>query len=580
MELIINMNKLKIAYNLIPIKFRWKLNLIFILIFLASLVDLLSIGLIYPLLTVLFNPKEISFFGINLQTEKLFIEYSQKEIIIYSLIAFNLLIIFKNIFVFLVNYLRIRLFVNIQLSLTKNLYDNYMFKNQLFHLKTHSSTLVRNILIETKLFVKKNVILFMDFFSNFVVLVGLLIISLNVKFTETTIILSILTFFGFVYFKFLKQIFVKLGEKRIILDGKLYKFVRESLEGYREIKIYGVDKFFKDNFLSKLFKREKVGKKISILATVPKHLLEILTIIFFSILIIFFLRDYDQNLTNAIPDIGIISVILIRLYPAANKLIFDLQTLKISHPTTKLLDDQFNNLKEYNIKGSKDDVIHINFNHHIKLKNVSFKYPNREQLIFENVNIKFEKGKAYGIVGQSGSGKSTFLDLLTSFINPTVGSICVDDVEILSQKNWMDKISYVSQNVFILDDTIKNNIVFGDKESFSENLFLESLKISNSLDFINNLKDGYETIVGEDGSQLSGGQRQRINIARAIYKKSEIIIFDEATSALDKENENLIFNSISNLIGKKTLFVVTHKRDLVEKCNMKLEIKNKTINIL
>lgn len=574
------MNKLKIAYNLIPIKFRWKLNLIFILIFLASLVDLLSIGLIYPLLTVLFNPKEISFFGINLQTEKLFIEYSQKEIIIYSLIAFNLLIIFKNIFVFLVNYLRIRLFVNIQLSLTKNLYDNYMFKNQLFHLKTHSSTLVRNILIETKLFVKKNVILFMDFFSNFVVLVGLLIISLNVKFTETTIILSILTFFGFVYFKFLKQIFVKLGEKRIILDGKLYKFVRESLEGYREIKIYGVDKFFKDNFLSKLFKREKVGKKISILATVPKHLLEILTIIFFSILIIFFLRDYDQNLTNAIPDIGIISVILIRLYPAANKLIFDLQTLKISHPTTKLLDDQFNNLKEYNIKGSKDDVIHINFNHHIKLKNVSFKYPNREQLIFENVNIKFEKGKAYGIVGQSGSGKSTFLDLLTSFINPTVGSICVDDVEILSQKNWMDKISYVSQNVFILDDTIKNNIVFGDKESFSENLFLESLKISNSLDFINNLKDGYETIVGEDGSQLSGGQRQRINIARAIYKKSEIIIFDEATSALDKENENLIFNSISNLIGKKTLFVVTHKRDLVEKCNMKLEIKNKTINIL
>jgi len=420
----------------------------------------------------------------------------------------------------------------------------------------------------------------MDFFSNFVVLIGLLIISLNVKFTETTIILSILIFFGFVYFKFLKKIFVKLGEKRIILDGKLYKFVRESLEGYREIKIYGVDKFFKDNFLSKLFKREKVGKKISIFATVPKHLLEILTIIFFSILIMFFLRDYDQNLTNAIPDIGIISVILIRLYPAANKLIFDLQTLKISHPTTKLLDDQFNNLKEYNIKGSKDDDIEINFNHHIKLKNVSFKYPNREQLIFENVNIKFEKGKAYGIVGQSGSGKSTFLDLLTSFVNPTVGSICVDDVEILSQKNWMDKISYVSQNVFILDDTIKNNIVFGDKESFNENLFLESLKISNSLDFINNLKDGYETIVGEDGSQLSGGQRQRINIARAIYKKSEIIIFDEATSALDKENENLIFDSISNLIGKKTLFVVTHKRDLVEKCNMKLEIKDKTIKIL
>ena len=245
-----------------------------------------------------------------------------------------------------------------------------------------------------------------------------------------------------------------------------------------------------------------------------------------------------------------------------------------------MLHDQFNKFKEYNIKDSKNDAVKINFDNHIKLKNVSFKYPNTEQLIFENVNIKFEKGKAYGIIGQSGSGKSTFLDLLTKFIDPTNGAIYVDNVEILSQKSLMNKISYVSQNVFILDDTIKNNIIFGDNENFNESLFLESLKLSNSLDFINNLKDGYETFVGEDGSQLSGGQKQRINIARAIYKKSEIIIFDEATNALDKKSEDLIFNSIGNLIGKKTLFVVTHKSDLVEKCNIKLEIKNKTIKIL
>ena len=178
------MKKLKIAYNLIPINFRWKVKLIFILIFLASLVDLLSIGLIYPLLVILFNPKEISFLGINFHTEKLFVDYSQNEVIIYSLIAFNLLIITKNIFVFLVNYLKIRLFANLHLSLTKILYDNYMSKNHLFHIQTHSSTLGRNVLTETKLFLKKNVKLFMDFFSNFVVLVGLLIISLNVKFIE------------------------------------------------------------------------------------------------------------------------------------------------------------------------------------------------------------------------------------------------------------------------------------------------------------------------------------------------------------------------------------------------------------
>ena len=191
-------------------------------------------------------------------------------------------------------------------------------------------------------------------------------------------------------------------------------------------------------------------------------------------MIIFFLKENNQNLNNAIPDIGIISVILIRLYPAVTSLIYGLQTLKISDPTTQLLHDQFNKFKEYNIKDSKNDAVKINFDNHIKLKNVSFKYPNTEQLIFENVNIKFEKGKAYGIIGQSGSGKSTFLDLLTKFIDPTNGAIYVDNVEILSQKSLMNKISYVSQNVFILDDTIKNNIIFGDNENFNESLFLES----------------------------------------------------------------------------------------------------------
>ena len=251
--------------------------------------------------------------------------------------------------------------------------------------------------------------------------------------------------------------------------------MKESLGGYREIKIYDANKYFRDKFFLKLFKREKVGRKISIFSIIPKHLLEVLTIIF-SIVIIFFLKENNQNLNNAIPDIGIISVILIRLYPAVTSLIYGLQTLKISDPTTQLLHDQFNKFKEYNIKDSKNDAVKINFDNHIKLKNVSFKYPNTEQLIFENVNIKFEKGKAYGIIGQSGSGKSTFLDLLTKFIDPTNGAIYVDNVEILSQKSLMNKISYVSQNVFILDDTIKNNIIFGDNENFNESLFLESPK--------------------------------------------------------------------------------------------------------
>ena len=168
-------------------------------------------------------------------------------------------------------------------------------------------------------------------------------------------------------------------------------------------------------------------------------------------------------------------------------------------------------------------------------------------------------------MGRSGSGKSTFLDLISGFLNPSQGTILVDDINIKSKNSWKNKISYVSQNIFLLDDTIKNNIILGNKKEYDDKKFNESLKLAYSFDFIEDLKDGVNTVIGEYGHQISGGQRQRINIARAIYNNPEIIIFDEATSALDAESEKVIFDAIYNLKGKVTIFIVTHKKSILER---------------
>ena len=220
----------------------------------------------------------------------------------------------------------------------------------------------------------------------------------------------------------------------------------------------------------------------------------------------------------------------------------------------------------------------MSFKKDIKFQNIEFKYPNKDDSILENIDLKFEQGKIIGIIGSTGSGKTTFLNLLTGLIKPTKGKIFCDSVDINEQSiNWRKKISYVTQKTFLIDDSIKKNIIFGEDEELNSKKLEEALKLSNLERLINNLPNGIETIVGEGGTQLSGGQIQRISIARALYNSPEIIIFDEATNSLDEKTENNIVKEIFNLKRKCTIFLVTHNKNLTTNCDEKYLVENKKI---
>ena len=221
----------------------------------------------------------------------------------------------------------------------------------------------------------------------------------------------------------------------------------------------------------------------------------------------------------------------------------------------------------------------ILFNNNIDLKNVYFKYKNSSQYVLQNINLTLNKGTSVGIIGESGSGKSTLIDLVSGLITPTEGKIIIDEKFVLDNFiSWRHNISYLSQNFYLNDDTIKNNIAFGvEDDLISRDKLDKAVEWSGLKDFVNKLDEGLETIVGEKGAKLSGGQAQRIGIARCLYSNPNLLILDEPTSGLDPDNEERIVNTLKRLEGKTTILLITHNKKTVNFCNKIYKLENNNL---
>ncbi len=568
----------KITYQIIPPKMRWKLLIVIFLIIFSGIVELLSIAIIFPLLTFIFEPRQIDFLGSSINLESIVNNANIFELFFYVIVFFNIIILIKNLIIFFSQYIKIRFFVNLKTELSARMYKSYMSKDLPFHIENDSSVLIRNIFTEVNLFGKKVLTQQIELIQNVIIFIGLIIILLNIRFFETLIFTSFFIFLGLIYFLIFRASLDKLGKQRVRYDGFILKYLRQSFDGYREIIIYNSQNFFKNNLLKKIYQRETVGKKISIISIVPKHLLEIIIVLFITFASLY-LYSKEPEFKSLIPELALILTISIRLYPLVNKLIINFNVLKFTQPSANIL---HNEIKNINIGTNKfvnqnPDYKNISFKNDIEFKNVFFKYPKSKDDVLNDISIKFKKGEVVAILGASGSGKSTFLDLVAGFILPNSGEILIDGKKNTNLSKWREKISYVSQNIFLTDESIKDNITFGNQKEFDDELYLKSINNSNAAEFIEKLEKGSDTIVGEYGSKFSGGQRQRINIARAIYKNPEILIFDEATSALDEKNEQIIFDSLRDLSNNLTIFIATHKKSLIEKCDIAIEIKDKKI---
>lgn len=453
--------------------------------------------------------------------------------------------------------------------LSTELLKKYLSFPYYFFLTQNTSNLGRNVLNEVKLLARSFMLPIMEILIDFTMIFLILITLLIVSPITTIIIIIMFSFFYGVIFQFgLRKNLKKKGSKRIEESAGCFKTVFEALGGIKDIKILRREQFFLEKFKIHSYKYSNILSWQEIAVQMPRYFVEIITF-GGGILFILYLLVYNQNIQQIIPVISFFAFAGYKLMPTLNKMFNAFTQLQFNKIVLdKIYSDINSNIETISIFQKEPN---LNFENEILFNNISFCYPNTNNYVFKDINIKIKKNTSVAIIGQTGVGKTTLVDILLGLLTPTKGNLQVDN-NIIDKKyirSWQKNLGYVPQYIYLSDDTIKRNIAFGIPDNLiDDNKINKASKIANLHTFIENLEEGYNTIVGERGIRLSGGQRQRIGIARALYNDPSVLVFDEATSSLDGITETAVLKAIDNITKLKTLIIIAHRLTTVKQCDM------------
>ncbi len=548
--------------------------------------ELLSFSMFIPFLLALTSIDKLLSYEIFIQILNLFqINHSDTKSILFLLFILLIIVFFaKNLFIGISTYFKYKIIYKIESKLTSIVFQKYLRKPYLFHTNENSSKAIRNIIGESAMFVRSVLGSILSIIIEVIVLIGIFIILfLNEPEISLKLLISFLVL-GLILFMMFNKKYIFIGRERQKQDSNRIKYVQQGIQGIKEIIAFNLQEFILSYFIKS---NEKVIKNThfsGFLNSIPKLLMETLAILI--ILIIFLTTKEIQNDINKhIFVLGLIAVAAFRMFPGINRIISALNTFQYSKPSIKVLtqifEDDIENLKNINFQfeDNKKDLI---LKESIEIKNLDFKFPSSKNFIFKNLNLKINKGEQIGIMGETGSGKSTFVDLILGILNPTLGDICCDDKSIFKQlNNWRRSIGYVSQFPYLLDDTIEANIAIGvDEDKISKEKVFKCLEIANLKNFVSSLSDRHKTLIGERGAQLSGGQIQRLAIARALYKFPSILLLDEATASVDADTQSKILSDLNKYKKDLTLISISHNEDALIYCDKIYQLKeNKLILI-
>lgn len=549
-----------------------KFLILIFFIFIATIFETLSFGAIFPVILILLEPNELhkfNYFNLN--------SYSHNSLIVLLLILLMIIFLLKNIISGIIYYFQSKFTFGIMSFLSRKLYSKYIDQDYSEYLENNTSTYIKNTLGEVQnlidYFVKPILILF----SESVLLICFLILSLVIE-PIGTIFIALIFFLVFGLFNlFTKKYITYMGRLRQSHEKLRIQILQESFGSIKLIKLNDLKKYFSSKFIFSTEKASKSAGTQDFLLTLPRFFLEYILVLSVSIFIIIFLQ-FNETPKVLIPKIGLLLIIAFRLLPSVNRVQNSIQNLRYSSPFIINISQELQKFEKNKTINSKDKLNKkINLSN-IEFRNVKFSYKNGKE-IFKEININIEKNSTNLITGTSGSGKTTFIDLIMGFHKPNEGKILFNNEEISSFINdFQSIISYVPQNIFLIDNTLEKNIALGIEDKLIDTeLLKESIKFSNLNDLIKNNQDGLKMMIGENGNKLSGGQKQRIGIARAIYRKSSILIMDEPTSSLDFENSKNIFYTISKLKTKMTIIVVSHDKNFQELFENIYKIDNKNL---
>ena len=537
----------------------------------SSITDLIGIGLMFPYVSLILDIDNGSTQFI--QNNSYLNSFKSNEHLIYFFsILIMLIFIFKALVSVLINRIIIKFSFQVGVDLRSKLMAFYQNMSYLKYLERNSSEYIYNTQSLTSQFSTGVLQSFLRAISEGIVCLVILIFLAYNDPLAVTIFMIIFIFVGYLFDRYSKFYLQSYGQIANEFSQKMIQSINEGIYGYKEIKVLRKEAYFYDQVISSANKYAKASTKSAVISMLPRQLIELVIIIAVVTLISFYVL-LNQNINAIIPIISMFGIASIRLVPSANIIISSFSSMRF---LTNCIDVLYNDLSKHSpfkkILEINSDKEHFD---QLEVNNVYFKYGSRSEEILSNISFSLKNGECIGVIGSSGSGKTTLIDIIIGFLKPYKGSVHFNKKNIHNNLDkWLSQIAYISQDGFLIDSTLINNITLTNEDNIDNNRLKKVLEISDLSRFIESLPDGYNTQIGDKGLRISGGQKQRIAIARALYNERNIIIFDEATSALDTETEKVIVEEIERYKGKITMIIIAHRLSTLKYCDKIIEIKN------
>ena len=553
-----------------------KVIYVFILVMGMAFIESAGVISIMPFLAVLSNPNVVESNSYLKQLYDFTGAANKQNFILYLGFLSLLVVICSTVFKIVTQY-AVNRFASLQRHyFSTRLLKTYLQQNYEFFIQRNSATLVKNILSEVDQLIWTMILPALTLMSYGVVLlsmVGILLLYDPLMAIATAFVLGL--FYASIYMLVRKKL-TQIGQEFTQANKERYQTCQEALAGIKDVMInnaeHGYIKQFEES--SRVFARHIATRET--LGQVPLNVIETVgygCLIGLAMLLVV----SGKEVSHILPVLGLYGFAAYRMLPAAQNMYRAISQIKFSEQVLSVLKPEFALEKDELKHIEKDSTQYLKFEHSIRLENISFAYPNRmESPILNNFSLEVKKNASLGIVGKSGSGKSTLMDIMLGLLFPQQGKVYIDDVELTADNitQWRDLVGYVPQNIYLADKSIAENIAFGVAKIDIDLKRVEFVARQAQIDdFIQSqLPLGYHTLVGERGVMLSGGQRQRIGIARALYKKPQVLFMDEATSALDTETEQAVNEAIQNLNGKMTMVIIAHRESAVVRCDRLLRL--------
>ncbi len=569
---------IKSAFKVFNRKQKRRLVYVAIMMLVNSAVSLLSVSVLLPFIQAVMKPEEL--------LEKEYVRYfydmlgftDTDQMIVALAVIIMCVYVAKNSFIIYMNNLLYRFAYYGKQEMQERMMKYYINQEYTFFLNHNSAELMRDINTDPEMFYASVQNLLQ--LASEACVSGILLIYLLV--TDPIITLGVaiaMAAMVFLFMKKLRRILSGFGNDRRKYSAKILQCMQQTFGGIKEIKIANRESYFENDFITQNGKYTYVIKQNAFLSSIPKPVMEALCIVGLMIAIIVRIGITDTDPSKFVGTLAVFAAAAFALLPSANKMSEYLASIIHNGVVVHKIGEQYAAIRDMELNDTgAENYKAVALEKEIAVEHMTFSYPDTEAPVLSDVNVTIPKNSSVAFIGPSGAGKTTMVDLILGVLKPQEGRIAVDGMNIAeSYRGWHDKIGYIPQTIYMLDDTIRNNIAFGQADKIDDERIWDALRQAQLDDFVRSLDEGLDTMIGEAGVRLSGGQRQRIGIARALYRRPEVLVLDEATSALDTETETAVMEAIDSLQGKMTMLIIAHRLSTIKNCDVVYQVENGTV---